>query len=309
MKIGRFEVIDKLAEGGVADIFRARDPNAGGKVVVLKRLTAVAAQDIDFVERFISEIDLCRRFNHPNLVRALDLGEEDGRYFSVLEYVHGLNFETVMHRSRERQQPLSISLALHIIDQTLAGLSYAHTSLSATGEPLGVVHRDVTPGNVFLGFDGTVKLGDFGAALVPGLDDRMPTALTMGKLGYLSPEQCLGDPVDQRSDLFSVAVMFTEALTNTRLFAPRPGESAESVMYRIAEGRRPDAHLIRNEVPEGLSALVAKGLSRKVKDRFPSAAAMRGSFAMFAEPGTKSSVELTSVLNVLSTAKTEHRKD
>ena len=303
MKIGRFEVIDKLAEGGVADIFRVRDPNAGNRVVVLKRLTAAAAEDIDFVERFISEIDLCRRFNHPNLVRALDLGEQDGRYFSVLEYVHGLNFETAMNRARERQQPLPISLSLFIIDQTLAGLGYAHSALSATGEPLGVVHRDVTPGNVFLGFDGSVKLGDFGAALVPGLDDRMPSAITMGKLGYLSPEQCLGEPVDQRSDLFSTAVMFAEALTNLRVFAARPGEASESVMYRIAEGRRPDVHLLRQEVPEGLSALVAKALARKAKDRFPNAAAMRGAFAMFAQAGSKGPLELTAVLNALHAPK------
>jgi serine/threonine-protein kinase len=300
MKIGRFEVIDKLAEGGAADIFRARDPHADGRVVVLKRLTAAAAEDIDFVEHFISEIDLCRRFDHPNLVRALDLGEEDGRYFSVLEYVHGVTLENLLLRARDRRQPIPIAVALFVVDQLLAGLGYAHSARSATGEPLGVVHRDVTPSNVFLGMDGSVKLGDFGAALVPGLDDRMPSRITMGKLAYLSPEQCLGDPVDQRSDLFSAAVIFAEALSNTRLFAARPNEQTESVMYRIVEGRRPDVHMLREEVPEGLAALVTKALARKAKDRFSSAASMRGAFAMFIPLGLHGPIALSATINALS---------
>ncbi len=281
MRVGRYELVDKLAEGGVAELFRARDGN--GQVVVVKRLREEATGDADFVERFLGEIDLCRRFFHPNLVRAIDFGNDKGREFAVFEYVSGCNLEQLLTPARTQGVPVPIGVASFLIDQLLLGLSYAHDARSATGEPLGIVHRDVTPANVFLGVNGVVKLGDFGAALIPGLDDRMPNPLTMGKLGYLSPEQCMGEPVDQRSDLFSVGVIAAEIFGNMRLFSARPGEQTESVMYRIVEGRRPDLHALREEVPEGLSALVEKALARKPKDRFQTADAMRSSLSLFSD--------------------------
>ena len=295
MRIGRYEIVGKLAEGGVAELFRAKDQE--GRIFVLKRLGEKAMEDADFVERFLGEVDLGRRFFHDNLVRAIDFGNDQGRDFAVFEYVAGPNFEQVLTAARREQTPLPVGVALYVVDQLLAGLAYAHAACSATGEALGIVHRDVSPANVFVGQNGDVKLGDFGAALIPGLDDRAANPLTMGKLGYLSPEQCFGEPVDQRSDLFAVGVIAAEALGNVRAFSARPGESTEAVMYRIVEGRRPDLCALNTAVPEGLAALVDKALARRARDRFGSAEAMRSALSLFATSETSSAAKLVGHLS------------
>lgn len=282
MRVGPYRIIDRLGAGGAADVYRARDTRVpGSPVVVVKQLNQRAGRDPDFVERFLSEIDLCRHFDHPNVIRTLDVGSDEGRYFAVFELVDGSDLETMSTRAKQRPGGLPLELGLFIIDEALKGLGYAHEAKTATGEVLGLVHRDVSPQNLFIAFDGHVLLGDFGVALLPGLDDKIATPLTMGKLGYLSPEQCFGEPVDRRTDLFAMAIVLGEVVTGQRLFAALPGEDNEAVMRRIGEGPRPNFRRMQPSLPRELEHLLLKGLAHRPEDRFQTAAEFRSALQPF----------------------------
>jgi serine/threonine-protein kinase len=244
----------------------------------------------------MAEIDLCRRFDHPNVIRTLDFGTAASSYFVVLYYVDGQNFDAVLQRARKREIRFPIPFVLFIIDEALKGLGYAHAATSATGEPLGLVHRDISPHNLFLAYDGRTLLGDFGVALLPGLDDTALQRLTMGKLGYLSPEQVFGEPVDQRSDLFAMTVVLAEALIGKRLFAPVAEETDQEVMRRIGEGARPDFRALNPDIPPGISWVLQTGLQHDPKKRFASAQAMRNAIAPFLQPEVGNQLAIAAML-------------
>lgn len=296
-RVGHYAIVDKLGEGGTAVVYRARDTRLGSHapIVVLKRLTEEAASDPDFVDRFLAEIDLCRRFNHPNVVRTLDFGSDAESYFVVLGYVDGQNFETVLSRARGQDILFPREFVLYIVDEALKGLGYAHNAVSAKGERLGLVHRDVSPHNIFLSYDGQILLGDFGVALLPGLDDAAGQRLTMGKLGYLSPEQCFGEPVDQRSDLFSMAIVLGEGLSGQRLFTHQPGETDQDVMRRIGEGARPDFA----RLDPGLRYVLKKGLEHRSDKRFQTVTEMRNAISPFLNPDIGNTLAIAALLRLL----------
>ncbi|MCC6809473.1 MAG: serine/threonine protein kinase [Deltaproteobacteria bacterium] len=297
MRIGHYDIIDKLGEGGTAIVYRARDSrDPRAPVVVLKQLTEAAASDPDFVDRFMAEIDLCRRFDHPNVIKTLDFGSTENSYFVALYYVDGQNLDAVLSRARKKEIRFPIPFVLFIIDEALKGLGYAHTAKSATGEALGLVHRDVSPHNLFIAYDGRTLLGDFGVALLPGLDDTALQRLTMGKLGYLSPEQCFGEPVDQRSDLFSMTIVMAEALTGRRLFAPQGQESDQDVMRRIGEGARPDFRALNPDIPPGIAWVLNTGLAHAAHKRFANAQAMRAAIAPFLQPEVGNPLAIAAML-------------
>lgn len=287
VKVGPYRIIDKLGAGGAADVYRARDTRVpGSPMVVVKQLNERAANDPDFVERFLSEIDLCRGFDHPNVIRTLDVGSDHGRYFAVFELIDGRDLESIVSHAAERKMDLPLQLGLFIIEQALLGLGYAHDARTKTGEVLGLVHRDVSPQNIFVAYDGHVLLGDFGVALLPGLDDRIPTPLTMGKLGYLSPEQCFGEPVDRRTDVFAMTIVLAEVLLRQRLFAAGPGEDNESVMRRIGEGPRPNFRKLRADLPANLEHVLQKGLAHHPRDRYQDATELRAAITPYLDPSS-----------------------
>lgn len=300
MRIGPYEVVDKLGIGGTAIVYRARDTRkVEAPVVVVKQLTEEAAADPDFVDRFLAEIDLCRRFDHPNVISTLDVGMSDGRYYCVLYFVDGQNFEAVLNRAREYDIVFPVPFTMYVIDEALKGLSYAHKAKSATGGALGLVHRDISPHNLFLSYDGRVFLGDFGVALLPGLDDSALQRLTMGKLGYLSPEQCFGEPVDQRSDLFSMTIVLAEALTGQRVFIATQGESDQEVMRRIGEGPRPDFQTLNPSLPDAACTMLRRGLSHLATKRFSNAEDMREAIAQFLQPDIGNQLAIAALLRLL----------
>jgi eukaryotic-like serine/threonine-protein kinase len=300
MRIGPYEVIDKLGVGGTAIVYRARDTRrTNPPVVVVKQLTETAAADPDFVDRFLAEIDLCRRFDHPNVISTLDVGMSDGRYYCVLYYVDGQNLESVLGRARDYGILFPAPFVLFTIDEALKGLSYAHDARSATGGALGLVHRDISPHNLFISYDGRVFLGDFGVALLPGLDDSVLPRLTMGKLGYLSPEQCFGEPVDRRSDVFAMTVCLAEALTGQRVFVAHDGESDQDVMRRIGEGPRPNFAALNPGLPHELVVALNTGLAHLPEKRFESSEAMRAALAPFLEPDIGNPLAIAAILRLL----------
>jgi hypothetical protein len=266
-QIGRYEVTRKLAEGGMAEIFLARaiGPEGFSKDVVIKVVRSFLATDPQFVQMFIAEARLASRLNHANVVQIFDFGKHDDTYYLAMEYVRGASLWDLKQRCRADGVPFPATLAAELGAQIARGLHYAHT-LSDRGQKLGVVHRDVTPHNVLLSFDGAVKLTDFGIA--KATSTHTAPGMLKGKFAYMSPEQARGEPVDARTDIFALGIVLWELLTGGRLF---DGDS-ELAVLRAVEGSviAPPARL-NPDVPPDLSDIVMKALARPLPERFQSA--------------------------------------
>jgi len=266
-QIGRYEVTRKLAEGGMAEIYLARavGPEGFSKEVVIKVVRSFLATDQQFVQMFIAEARLASRLNHANVVQIFDFGKHEDTYYLAMEYVRGASLWDLRQRCRQQGVPFPPVLAAEIAAQIARGLQYAH-SLADKGQKLGVVHRDVTPHNVLLSFDGAVKLTDFGIAKAQ--TTHTAPGMLKGKFAYMSPEQARGEPVDARTDIFALGIVLWELLTGGRLF---DGDS-ELAVLRAVEGSviAPPARL-NPDVPAELSDIVMKALARPLPERFQTA--------------------------------------
>src|SRR5689334_15423830 len=187
----------------MAEIFRARDRDSG-QVCAVKRILPEIAEDDEFVRMFRDEARLARLLDHPNICRILDLGRVDSTYFLALQYVHGHDLRTLFDRMASRGDSIPLGFVLHVLQQVCEGLEYAHKKKDASGKPLNLVHRDVSPQNVLVGFDGEVKLIDFGIAKSSIKMSKTQVGTVKGKYAYMSPEQVRGLPLDHRSDIFSL---------------------------------------------------------------------------------------------------------
>jgi serine/threonine-protein kinase len=271
---GSYQLIKRLATGGMAQIYLARRRGAAGfeKLLVVKRILPHLAENDDFIKMFLDEARIAARLNHPNIVQIYDLGAQDDSFFIAMEYIHGEDVRRVWKRSVELEQPLPVPLACRIIVEAAAGLDHAHKAMDG-GRPLNIVHRDVSPENIFVAFDGTVKVLDFGIAKA----NNLPTGETRsgelrGKLSYMSPEQCLGKPVDCRSDIFSLGVTLYEWLTGFKLFT---GESEIAVMRNITDGKIYTPSYFKADIPGPVEAILMKALERDRERRYQTAAQMQ----------------------------------
>jgi len=244
--------------------------------VVLKHLPPEHAGDPKHIEMFVREAQLSARFDHPNIVRTLDLVNAGDDYYIVMEYVRGGDLRTILRRAKRRQQKLSIDSVLFIATEVLGALHYAHERRTSDGRPLGVVHRDVSPSNILLSAEGAVKLTDFGIAKSPTQGSVM--FKLKGKLGYMSPEQARGEPVDVRSDLFAVGVVLYEALVGERLFV---GQIAQAAAVYSQAVRAPSRK--RGEVSTEIDEIVLRSLSLDRGGRYSSAQEFRNALLRVAE--------------------------
>ena len=268
----RYRAIRKIAEGGSAEVYLAEQLGAAGfkRPVVLKRIRAELYADAEYREMLLDEARLAMQLHHSNLVEVLDLGEAQGRYFLVLELVDGWPLLQVMKRARDLGMPLPPSLAVYIAAEICRGLAYAHER-SEEGQPLGIVHRDVCPNNVLLSTHAEVKLIDFGIARARTRLARTGLGRTRGKPAWMSPEQAIGDPLDARSDLFSVGSLLFALLTDAPPFsAPNDLE----VVSLVSKCRFNPEALARPGIPSQLCAIVLKAMSQRRDDRFASAQEM-----------------------------------
>jgi serine/threonine protein kinase len=234
-KAVRYRVLEKIAHGGMAEIFLAVQIGAEGfqKRVVLKRILPAYAADPMFVRMLLDEAHIASTLNHSNIVQVLDLGKAGEQYFLVLEYVDGWSLEHLRRRAQKAKQKLPLHLALYIVASLCRALAYAHTRMRE-GQPLGIVHRDVTPQNVLISREGEVKLTDFGIAKAIGRSEKSATGIIKGKFAYMSPEQSMGAELDARSDLFSVGTMLYVLTTGRKPFeAPNDVE----VIQRVRKAR------------------------------------------------------------------------
>src|SRR4051812_46173606 len=221
-QFGRYTLIERLAVGGMAEVFRAKIVSSHGfeKVIVIKRILPHLAADRTFVSMFIDEAKLTAQLNHQKIVQILDFGDVAGQYFIALELIDGFDALQLLRACAHKRVRIPQHLVAFIIGEVLDALDYAHTARDdIENKPMNIVHRDVSPSNVFISKRGEVKLGDFGIARAHRRESRTEVGTFKGKYGYMSPEQVTGKSLDARSDLFSVGVVFAEMLMGRRLFA------------------------------------------------------------------------------------------
>ena len=264
----------RLGQGGMAEVHLANTagPNAAPNLVVVKRMHQQHVDDPATVAMFLDEARLALCLSHPNIVRADRLGMFDGRHGIVMEFLEGQPFHHVLKRAYETEASFSLEIMAQIAIAALDGLHYAHELKDVVGSPLGIVHRDVSPQNLFVSYAGAVKLLDFGIAKNAMQDGRTRTGLLKGKISYMAPEQARGEELDRRADLWSLGVVLWEAVTGSRLF--RGVNEAATLNLTLSEEvsspsvRRPD-------LPPELETILMRALKRDPADRYATAAAMR----------------------------------
>jgi len=278
-KVGRYLVKKKLAEGGMAEIYlcAAVGPEGFEKEVVLKVVRSFLARDETFMTMFVAEARLASRLNHANVVQIFDFAKHDDSYFIAMEYVRGVSLWDLRRRCRELGAAMPVIVAAEIALQVARGLQYAH-ALTDRGRPLGVVHRDVTPHNVLLSFDGAVKLTDFGIAKASGNQISTASGMLKGKFAYMSPEQARGEKLDARSDLFALGIILWELLTGGRLFE---GDSDVAVLRAVQTSYISPPQRLNPDVPAVLDWVVMKALERDLAKRFQTAAELERVLASF----------------------------
>ncbi len=272
---GKYELLARLAVGGMAEIFLARRRAADDKaeMVVIKRVLPHLAEDARFVAMFRDEARLASRIEHVNACRVLELGSVGDTYFIAMEYLHGVPLSRVLLRSARTNDQLDIRFIAGVMQQSCAGLHHAHELSAPDGRLLDVVHRDVSPPNIFVTTDGQVKLLDFGVAKARGASQKTRTGTVKGKNAYMSPEQVLGEPVDRRSDLFSLGIVMWESLTASRLFLR---DTDFETFRSITKGDIPDLRKQRPDVPEPLAQVVGRALERDRDKRYATADELGG---------------------------------
>jgi serine/threonine-protein kinase len=278
-RFGKYILIRKLAEGGMAEIFLAKQIGAEGfeRDVVIKCMLDHFSQSRDFVSMFLDEARLAARLHHPNIVQITDLGVADNRYFICMEYLAGEDLDAVIAAAHYKGETIPVPLAARIILSALEGLEFAH-NYQEQGKPLELVHRDISPSNIFVTYQGTVKVLDFGIAKASSRMTQTQPGLLKGKWGYMSPEQARGEPIDARSDLFSLGITFHELLTARRVFER---EHEIGVLLALMAQPIPAPSSMRPEIPPALDRIIAKALERRREDRYSSAAEMRADLEEF----------------------------
>ncbi|MDB4981510.1 MAG: pkn6 [Myxococcales bacterium] len=270
-KHGRYKIVRKVADGGMAEIFLATQLGREGfqKPVILKRIHSSIYADPQFRNMFLDEAHISMGLSHSNIVQILDLGVGAGRYFLVMEAVDGWDLGRVLYRAATVGTPFPRDLGLHVAAEVCRALAYAHGKMDASGErPLGIVHRDVSPQNILLSEQGEVKLTDFGIAKAMNKREHTGTGVVKGKVAFMSPEQALGKPIDARSDLFAVGTVLYQLMTRVR-----PFEAATDleVLLRVQHGEFKPAHVVAPDLPAEVSSIIARSMQLDPDLRFQSA--------------------------------------
>ena len=280
-KLGKFDLIRQIAVGGMAELYLARTMGIEGfeKLVVVKRILPQYVDNPSFVNMFLNEARLSATLHHPNITQVYDIGVEEGDYFFSMEYVHGEDLGRLNVTALENGVPISLDCALTLVAGLCAGLHYAHEKAGPDGKPLNVVHRDVSPSNVLVSYDGAVKLVDFGIARAGSAPAKTMGGLK-GKISYMSPEQCKGKvTLDRRSDIFSIGTILYE-LTTGQL--PFTDETEYGVLNQIVNNDAPPPSSIVPGYPPQLEAILMKALARDPDQRHATALELQGQVEDFA---------------------------
>ncbi len=268
--LGRYRVVDEIGIGGMASVHLARMDGPGGfqKWVAIKRIHAHLIEDDSFVHMFLDEARVAARISHPNVANVFDLGKDNDSYWIAMEYLHGEPLREVMRRTEEMGQPMPPEIACRVIADAAEGLHAAHELLGKNGEKLQLVHRDVTPHNLFVTYDGTTKVVDFGIAKFSSRTSNTRAGTLKGKLAYMSPEQVHGEGIDRRTDIFALGVVLWELTTGQRLFRM---ESDLDTLAKVQECNVPRPSTLIRGYPIDLEKIVMKALAKNRGERFRTA--------------------------------------
>ncbi|WP_224361790.1 serine/threonine-protein kinase [Hyalangium versicolor] len=267
---GKYQLLKRLAMGGMAQLYLARrkGPDASDELVVVKRILPHLAENVEFIRMFLDEAKIAARLAHPNIVAIHDLGAQDDSFFLAMEYIHGEDVRRMWKRAAGMGLEVPVPLAVRIIIEACAGLDYAHKKTDPSGKPLGIVHRDVSPQNILVSFDGVVKVVDFGIAKAADQATVTRSGVLKGKYSYMSPEQAAGKRVDCRSDVFALGVVLYELITNTRLFKR---SSDMQTLSAVSECQVTPPSQANSRVPADLDSIVMKALAKDPDVRYSEA--------------------------------------
>ncbi len=269
-RFGKYTLLNRIAVGGMAEVFLARQEGLEGfeKTICIKRIRPHLSSQPNFVRMFLNEAKLAAQLNHPNVVQIYDLGRVNDSYFIAMEYISGRDMSRIIPKAEKAGIPFPMIYALRIASNVCEGLYYAHTKGDAYGNPLNVVHRDITPENILVSFNGTVKIVDFGIAKANTQLEQTRAGEIKGKLSYMSPEQCMGGQLDSRSDIFSLGSVVYEWITGYKLFT---GENEMAILKSIIDGKIYPPSYFKEDVPEAVERILMKSLEKDREKRYQSA--------------------------------------
>ena len=272
IRFGKYLILDKIATGGMAELFRAKITSVEGfeKLVAIKKILPNLTQDSNLVDMFIDEAKLAAMLTHQNIVQIYDLGSMEGAYFIAMEYIHGKDLRVLSNKSKEKGLPLPLEYALYITCRICSGLDYSHNLKDFQGNPLKLIHRDISPQNILVTYEGEVKIVDFGIAKAAKKTADTREGLIKGKLAYMSPQQAAGKTIDHRSDIFSTGILLYEMITGVRLFE---GDDLK-ILDRVRKADFQLAETIFSDLPAEVSEILHRALAKTPSRRYKSCVAM-----------------------------------
>ncbi len=278
LSVGKYRFLVELGSGGMGDVFLAvaQGPKGFNKLQVIKRLRPELAQDPEFLAMFLNEARIAARLNHPNVVQTNEVSEHEDEYFIAMEYLEGQSLYGIIKRAQSMQskggQRFPLAMHLHVLAEACEGLHYAHELVDYDGSPLYLVHRDCSPQNVFVTYDGEVKILDFGIAKAADSATFTRTGVLKGKVPYMPPEQLDGARIDRRADVFAIGAMIWEAATGVRLWK---GLNDIQIAHRLHQKDIPTPSSFEPSVDKKLEAICLKALAMRPDDRFQTAAELQ----------------------------------
>jgi serine/threonine protein kinase len=269
-EFGNYYLLEKVAVGGMAELFKARQRGVHDfeKIVAIKRILPHLSDNDEFVRMFIDEAKLAAQLTHPNIVQIFDLGKAMGFYYIAMEFVDGRDLRSLLRKVREYRLPVPEAIAASVTMKVASALDYAHRRRGINDKELRLVHRDISPQNILISYDGAVKLVDFGIAKAATKSTQTMAGALKGKLLYMSPEQALGQPLDGRSDIYSLGLVLFELLTGERCFQ---ADSELGVLEKVRMGKVQDVRTVNPSVSSEMAAIVSKALHKNVDQRYISA--------------------------------------
>ena len=279
-QFGPYRLVRQIAVGGMAEIYLAKTDAARGpeRFVALKMIHPNFAEDDQFIAMLIDEARISIQLHHPNIAHTFDLGRYGETYYLIMEYVDGADLYKILRRGSERDVVTPVDVAAFVVKEVAHGLDYAHQRADEQGRPLQIIHRDVSPQNVIVAYDGGVKLVDFGIAKAASKAQQTAAGVIKGKYYYMSPEQALGEPLDPRTDVFSVGIVLYELLSGQMLYLE---EDVQRLLDRVRRADIPSIRTLRRDVPSQLDRIVMRALARRREDRYQTAGDLAGDLERF----------------------------
>lgn len=264
---GKYYLLELINVGGMAEVFKAKMFGVEGfeKIVAIKKILPEVAEDAEFIRMFIDEAKIAVQLSHPNIVQILELGKIDDAFFIAMELVNGKDLKTIRKRLKRVELLMPVEQSAYVISQVCDGLDYAHRKTDEKMNAINIIHRDISPQNIIISYEGNVKLIDFGIAKAKSKSTKTQAGMLKGKFSYMSPEQVSGQPIDRRSDIFSLGVVLFEMLTGKRLFL---GKNDVETLEKIRKAEVPPPSVFNSDISPDLDKIVLKSLARDREERY-----------------------------------------